>query len=129
MHSNLILGTTLAAATLAYAFKPKKPKTELEARSVRVPVVPTYLPFQLDGALRIILSALAGKDELEMFRSVSSRYGNTVNLRMFNQDTFIVLDPSSVQHILAKNQPNYEKGNPIAPTNLCEAPDGTTMVH
>ncbi|KAF9348871.1 hypothetical protein BGX34_002197, partial [Mortierella sp. NVP85] len=111
MHSDLMLGTTLAAATLAaYAFKPRKPKTELEARSVRAPVMPTYLPFQLDGALRLLLSALKGKDELEMLRSVSNRYGNTVNLRVFNKDAFIVLDPSSVQHILAKNQPNYEKG-------------------
>ncbi|KAK3811805.1 MAG: cytochrome P450 [Benniella sp.] len=110
MHSDLILGTTLVAASLAYAFKPRKPKTELEARSVRVPAMPTYLPFQLDAALPFLLSALAGKDELEILRSLSSRYGNTVNLRMFNKDTFIVLDPSSVQHILAKNQPNYEKG-------------------
>jgi hypothetical protein len=111
MHSDFILGTALAAAAIAYASKPRKPKTELEARSVPVPVVPTYLPLQLDGVLHSISATLNG-NELEFLRSLTTRFGNTVNLRMFNQDTIIVIDPSSVQHILAKNQPNYEKGNP-----------------
>lgn len=111
MHTDLILGTTLAAAALAYALKPRKPKTELEAQSVPVPVAPTYLPFQIDGVLHYILSTLAGKDEMEYLRNMTGRIGNTLNFRGFNQDFYIVLDPSSIQHILAKNQPNYEKGN------------------
>ncbi|KAK3811806.1 MAG: cytochrome P450 [Benniella sp.] len=109
MHSDFILGTALAAAAIAYASKPRKPKTELEARSVPVPVVPTYLPLQLDGVLHNISATLNG-NEMEFLRSLTTRFGNTVNLRMFNMNTIIVLDPSSVQHILAKNQPNYEKG-------------------
>ncbi|KAF9975850.1 hypothetical protein BGZ65_008069 [Modicella reniformis] len=110
MHSDLILGTTLAAAALAYVFKPKKPKTELEASSVTVPVIPTYLPLQLDGVLHYILTTLSGKDEMEFLRNITNRFGNTINFRGFNRDFIIVLDPSSIQHILAKNQPNYEKG-------------------
>jgi len=111
MHSDLILGTTLAAAVLAYAFKPRKPKTELEAQSVPIPVAPSYLPFQIDGVLHYIISTLAGKDEMEFLRNMTNRIGNTLNFRGFNKDFIIVLDPSSIQHILAKNQPNYEKGN------------------
>lgn len=110
MHSDLILGAALAAAAVAYSSKPRRPKTELEARSVPVPVVPTYLPFQLDGILRNAFTTLTG-NELELFRSLTNRFGNTVNFRMLNTDSIIVLDPSSIQHILAKNQPNYEKGN------------------
>ncbi|KAF9362616.1 hypothetical protein BGX34_005802 [Mortierella sp. NVP85] len=110
MHSDLILGTTLAAAALAYAFKPRKPKTELEAQSVPIPVAPTYLPLQIDGVLHYILSTLAGKDEMEFLRNITNKVGNTLNFRGFNKDFIIVLDPSSIQHILAKNQPNYEKG-------------------
>ncbi|KAG0198309.1 hypothetical protein BGX31_004612, partial [Mortierella sp. GBA43] len=110
MHSELLLGTTLAAAALAYTFKPRRPKTELEANSVPVPIPPTYLPFQLDGVLHYIISTLLGNDEMEYLRNLTKQLGNTFNFRGFNQDFIIVLDPSSVQHILAKNQPNYEKG-------------------
>ncbi|KAG0222114.1 hypothetical protein BGX31_009335 [Mortierella sp. GBA43] len=109
MHSNLLLGTTLTAAALAYVFKPRKPKTELEASSVPTPSVPSYLPFQIDTAYRYMMSAWAGK-ELEYLRSITSQHGNTLNIKTFNQDSIIVLDPQSIKHILSKNQPNYEKG-------------------
>ncbi|KAF9178957.1 hypothetical protein BGZ51_004509 [Haplosporangium sp. Z 767] len=110
MHSTLILGTTVAAAAVAYALKPKRPKTELEASAVPIPLTPSYLPLQLDSVLGYIFSTLAGKDEMEYLRDITNKHGNTINLRGFNEDFVIVLDPSSVQHILAKNQPNYEKG-------------------
>ncbi|KAI8345388.1 cytochrome P450 [Mortierella sp. GBAus27b] len=110
MHSGLVLGTALAAAALAYTFKPRRPKTELEASSVAVPVAPTYLPFQLDGVLHYIINTLLGNDEMEYLRNLTKQLGNTFNFRGFNQDLIILVDPSSVQHILAKNQPNYEKG-------------------
>ncbi|KAF9355518.1 hypothetical protein BGX26_006452 [Mortierella sp. AD094] len=110
MHPNLILGTAVAGAIIAYALKPKKPKTELEAKAVPIPTVPSYLPLQIDTVLNYILSTLAGKDELELLRTITSEFGNTINLRGLNQDFILVLDPSSIQHILAKNQPNYEKG-------------------
>ncbi|KAF9928043.1 hypothetical protein BGZ67_007187 [Mortierella alpina] len=110
MHSNVALGTAVAVVAAAYAFKPKKPKTELEAKSVPVPEVPSYLPLQLDTAFSYIISTLAGKDEMEYLRNITNKYGNTVNLRGFNEDFVVLLDPSSIQHILAKNQPNYEKG-------------------
>ncbi|KAI8345386.1 cytochrome P450 [Mortierella sp. GBAus27b] len=109
MHSNVLLGTTLAAVALAYTFKPRKPKTKLEANSTPVPVARTYLPFQLDGVFHYVMSTLSG-NEMEYFGSLSRQLGNTFNFRNFNQDLIIVLDPASVQHILAKNQPNYEKG-------------------
>ncbi|KAG0207109.1 hypothetical protein BGX28_001585 [Mortierella sp. GBA30] len=110
MHPNLALGTALAVAAAAYVFKPKKPKTELEANSTPVPVTPSYLPLQLDSVFGYIFSTLAGKDEMEYLRNLVGKLGNAVNMRAFNEDYIVVLDPSSVQHILAKNQPNYEKG-------------------
>ncbi|KAG0330377.1 hypothetical protein BGZ99_004747 [Dissophora globulifera] len=110
MHPGLILGTTAAAALLAYALKRKKPKTELEAESVTIPTPPSYLPLQLDTSLYYIFAVFGGMNEMELIRDVAAMYGNTLNLRGFNQDFIIVLDPSSIQHILAKNQPNYEKG-------------------
>ncbi|KAG0363629.1 cytochrome P450 [Gamsiella multidivaricata] len=110
MHPNLLLGTTIAAAALAYVLRPKKPKTELEAKSVPIPIPPSYLPLQLDSILIYVLSTLAGRDEMEFLRIGLQQFGNTVNFRGFNEDFIIVLDPSSIQHILAKNQPNYEKG-------------------
>ncbi|KAF8984724.1 hypothetical protein BGZ46_007204 [Entomortierella lignicola] len=103
-------GTAAAGAIIAYALKPKKPKSELESKGVSIPVIPSYLPLQIDGVLNYILSVLAGKDEMELLRSLTLQLGNTVNLRGFNQDFIVLLDPSSIQHILAKNQPNYEKG-------------------
>ncbi|ORZ23676.1 cytochrome P450 [Lobosporangium transversale] len=110
MHTNLVLGTTVAAAAIGYFFKPKKPKTELEVNSVPIPTVPSYLPLQVDSLLKYIFSVYAEKDEFEYLRHLSAQYGNTLNFRGFNEDLIIVLDPSSIQHILAKNQPNYEKG-------------------
>ncbi|KAF9438280.1 hypothetical protein BGZ76_008845 [Entomortierella beljakovae] len=110
MHANVILGTTIAGAIIAYALKPKRPKTDLEAKSVAIPVVPSYLPLQIDLVLNYILSTLAGKDEMEFMRTMTNKFGNTINFKGLNQDFVVVLDPSSVQHILAKNQPNFEKG-------------------
>ena len=110
MHSNVVLGTAVAVVAAAYAFKPKRPKTDLEAKSIPVPELPSYLPLQLDTTFSYIISTLAGKDEMEYLRNITNKYGNTVNFRGFNEDFIVLLDPSSIQHILAKNQPNYEKG-------------------
>ncbi|KAI1320539.1 hypothetical protein EDD11_000501 [Mortierella claussenii] len=110
MHTRLILGTIVAAAIVGYLFKPKKPKTELEAKSMPILVVPSYLPLQLDLVLRYIFAILIGKDELEIVKAITDQWGTTVNLRGFNQDIIMVFEPSSIQHILVKNQPNYEKG-------------------
>ncbi|CAO3569394.1 unnamed protein product [Mortierella alpina] len=111
MHSNIVLGTVVAVVAAAYAFKPKRPKTDLEAKSIPVPELPSYLPLQLDTTFSYIISTLAGKDEMEYMRNITNKYGNTVNFRGFNEDFIVLLDPSSIQHILAKNQPNYEKGS------------------
>ncbi|KAG0053286.1 hypothetical protein BGZ83_001386 [Gryganskiella cystojenkinii] len=113
LNSTLILGSTVAAAAIAFALKsrPKPEKSELEKNSIPVPVPHYYLPWQLDSVLVYILSTLAGADELEILRNVTADTGcTTVNLKGLNNDFIIVTEPSSIQHILAKHQPNYEKG-------------------
>lgn len=112
MHNTtLVLATSVAAALVAYALKPKKAKTELEAQSKPVPVMPHYLPFQIDAVLGYISGVLSGDDEMEGLRELSLTLGNTMNLRGMNEDYIVVLEPACIQHILAKNQPNYEKGS------------------
>ncbi|KAG0341754.1 hypothetical protein BG000_008178 [Podila horticola] len=112
MHNTtLVLATSVAAALVAYALKPKKAKTELEAQSKAVPVMPYYLPFQIDAVLGYISGVLSGDDEMEGLRELSMKLGSTMNLRGMNEDYIVVLEPACIQHILAKNQPNYEKGS------------------
>ncbi|KAF9584370.1 hypothetical protein BGW38_006702, partial [Lunasporangiospora selenospora] len=109
MHYTLILGTATAAAAIAYAFKPKKPKTELEEKSVEIPIPPHYLPFQIDMIVPFIVRILLGGDELDGIHEMVKKYGTTMNFRSAGQDFIIVIEPSSIQHVLAKHQPNYEK--------------------
>ncbi|KAF9906265.1 hypothetical protein EC991_000828 [Linnemannia zychae] len=109
MNPTVLLSTAVAVASAAYAFKPKK-KTQLEESSVPVPAPKSYLPLQLDGVVSYIYSMLRGEDELEMLLKDMKKYGNTINFRGLNDDFIVITDPSSIQHILAKNQPNYEKG-------------------
>ncbi|KAF9128226.1 hypothetical protein BGW39_005236 [Mortierella sp. 14UC] len=109
MNPTVLLSTAVAVASAAYAFKPKK-KTELEAKSVAIPEPKSYLPLQLDSVVGYIYSMLRGGDELEMLLKDMKKYGNTINFKGLNDDFIVVTDPSSIQHILAKNQPNYEKG-------------------
>jgi hypothetical protein len=109
MNPTVVLSTAVAVATAAYVFKPKK-KTELEAKSVPIPEPKSYLPLQIDGVVGYIYNMWKGEDELEMLLKDMKKYGNTINFRGFNDNFIIVTDPSSIQHILAKNQPNYEKG-------------------
>ncbi|KAG0336107.1 hypothetical protein BG004_008198 [Podila humilis] len=108
-NTTLVLGTSVAAALVAYTFKPKK-KTELEARSKAIPCMPSYLPFQIDAVLGYLGGMFAGYDELEGLRELSLKIGGTMNLRGMNEDYLVLLEPACIQHILAKNQPNYEKG-------------------
>ncbi|KAK3840784.1 MAG: cytochrome P450 [Linnemannia gamsii] len=109
MNPTVLLSTAVAVASAAYAFKPKK-KTELEAKSVAIPEPRSYLPLQLDSVVSYIYNIWRGEDELEMLLKDMKQYGNTINFKGLNNDFIIVTDPSSIQHILAKNQPNYEKG-------------------
>lgn len=109
MNPTVVLSTAVAIATVAYVFKPKK-KTELEAKSISVPEPKSYLPLQIDTVVAYIYNMWKGEDELEMLLKDMKKYGNTINFRGFNDHFIIVTDPSSIQHILAKNQPNYEKG-------------------
>ncbi|KAF9406477.1 hypothetical protein BGZ94_003092 [Podila epigama] len=109
--STTILATSAAAALVAFALKPKKPKTELEAQSKPIPVIPHYLPFQLDSVASYIFGVLLGQNEMELLRDITLKLGGTVNLRGMNEDYIIVLEPACIQHVLAKNQPNYEKGS------------------
>ncbi|KAF9094799.1 hypothetical protein BGX23_001576 [Mortierella sp. AD031] len=110
MNPTILLSTAVAVATAAYALKPKKKKTELEIKSVPIPIPTSYLPLQIDAVIGYIFSVLKGDDELELILKDMQKYGNTINFRGFNQDFIVVTEPSSIQHILAKNQPNYEKG-------------------
>ncbi|KAG0071319.1 hypothetical protein BGZ89_011038 [Linnemannia elongata] len=109
MNPTVVLSTAVAVAAAAYAFKPKK-KTELEAKSVPIPEPKSYLPLQIDSVVGYIYNMLRGQDELEMLLRDMKVYGNTINFRGLNDNFIVVTDPSSIQHILAKNQPNYEKG-------------------
>ena len=109
MNSTVVLSTAVAVAAAAYAFKPKK-KTELEAKSVPIPEPKSYLPLQIDTVVGYIYNMLKGQDELEMLLRDMKIHGNTINFKGLNDDFIVVTDPSSIQHILAKNQPNYEKG-------------------
>ncbi|KAF9139202.1 hypothetical protein BGX30_008247 [Mortierella sp. GBA39] len=109
MNPTVVLSTAVAVVAAAYAFKPKK-KTELEAKSVPIPEPKSYLPLQIDTVVSYIYNILRGQDELEMLLKDMKVHGNTINFKGFNDDFIVVTDPSSIQHILAKNQPNYEKG-------------------
>ncbi|KAF9578854.1 hypothetical protein BGW38_005145, partial [Lunasporangiospora selenospora] len=110
MHSNLLLATTAAVVTFTYVFKSKKPKTELEEKSVPVPCPQHYLPFQIDLVLDDLMTRAKGGDDMERLYDIVSKYGMTLNLRTGGLDNYLVTEPSSVQHVLAKRQPNYEKG-------------------
>ncbi|KAF9922182.1 hypothetical protein FBU30_007733 [Linnemannia zychae] len=109
MNPTVILSTAIAVVTVAYAFKPKK-KTELEAKSIPVPVPKYYLPWQLDGVISYLYKTLRGEDELEFLLEDIKKYGHVVNFKGLDNDFITVADPASIQHILAKKQPNYEKG-------------------
>lgn len=48
--------------------------------------------------------------EFDYLAKVSKRIGNTMNFQVNNQDFVIVLEPSSIAHVLSKNWENYIKG-------------------
>eukprot|EP00002_Diphylleia_rotans_P035766 TRINITY_DN7838_c0_g1_i2.p1 TRINITY_DN7838_c0_g1~~TRINITY_DN7838_c0_g1_i2.p1 ORF type:complete len:446 (-),score=88.44 TRINITY_DN7838_c0_g1_i2:238-1575(-) len=82
-------------------------RSALQASSKPLPIVPSYAPLGIDTMVK--LSSVYDHC-LEQFEEWRRAYGNTHGLEMMGRTQVFVYEPASIQHFLAKNWENYEKG-------------------
>eukprot|EP00002_Diphylleia_rotans_P030506 TRINITY_DN6276_c0_g1_i1.p1 TRINITY_DN6276_c0_g1~~TRINITY_DN6276_c0_g1_i1.p1 ORF type:complete len:494 (+),score=111.02 TRINITY_DN6276_c0_g1_i1:41-1522(+) len=103
------IAALLLVPLLAHLYGKLRLRTAMKRLRAKAPThVPFSLPFGLDFLLRI---ARDPNHTLEMWEDYRCKLGNTYAAHPLGRKMLVVFEPECVQHFLAKNFENYEKGS------------------